>query len=54
MASLWYPVLCTRSSPPTSGLPLEQRMTQLREHLGLSPDDLNIDLGPLGQLLSHD
>lgn len=33
---------------------LEQRMTQLRESFGLSPDDLNIDLGPLGQLLSHD
>jgi hypothetical protein len=33
---------------------LEQRMTQLREHFGLSPEDLNIDLGPLGPLLSHD
>ncbi|HZD96877.1 MAG TPA: gas vesicle protein K [Micromonosporaceae bacterium] len=30
---------------------LEERMTQLREHFGLTPDDLNIDLGPLGPLL---
>jgi hypothetical protein len=31
---------------------LEQRMAELREHFGLSPDDLNIDLGPLGHLLA--
>lgn len=30
---------------------LEDRMAQLREHFGLSPEDLNIDLGPLGKLL---
>jgi hypothetical protein len=30
---------------------LEERMTELREHFGLTPDDLNIDLGPLGPLL---
>lgn len=30
---------------------LEQRMTELREEFGLKPEDLNIDLGPLGQLL---
>jgi hypothetical protein len=30
---------------------LEERMTELREHFGLTPDDLNIDLGPLGSLL---
>jgi Gas vesicle protein K len=30
---------------------LEQRMTELREHFGLTQDDLNIDLGPLGPLL---
>ena len=30
---------------------LEERMTKLREHFGLTPDDLNIDLGPLGPLL---
>jgi hypothetical protein len=30
---------------------LEERMTHLREHFGLTPDDLNIDLGPLGPLL---
>jgi hypothetical protein len=30
---------------------LEDRMTQLREHFGLEPEDLNIDLGPLGKLL---
>ena len=30
---------------------LEERMGELREHFGLSPEDLNIDLGPLGDLL---
>jgi len=30
---------------------LERRMEELREHFGLSPEDLNIDLGPLGTLL---
>lgn len=25
---------------------LEQRMDELREHFGLTPEDLNIDLGP--------
>ncbi|MFF0453359.1 gas vesicle protein K [Nocardia africana] len=30
---------------------LEQRMAELREHFGLTPEDLNIDLGPLGPLL---
>lgn len=30
---------------------LEQRMDELRDHFGLSPEDLNIDLGPLGTLL---
>jgi hypothetical protein len=30
---------------------LEEAMTALREHFGLSTDDLNIDLGPLGSLL---
>jgi hypothetical protein len=30
---------------------LEQAMTELREHFGLRPEDLNIDLGPLGDLL---
>ena len=27
---------------------------QLREHLGLRPEDLNLDLGPLGPLLPRD
>jgi hypothetical protein len=31
---------------------LEERMTELREHFGLTPEDLNLDLGPLGPLLS--
>lgn len=35
-------------------LALEERMTELREHFGLSPGDLNIDLGPLGPLLPRD
>lgn len=30
---------------------LERRMTELREHFGLAPEDLNLDLGPLGKLL---
>ena len=30
---------------------LDERMTELREHFGLAPEDLNIDLGPLGTLL---
>lgn len=30
---------------------LEDAMAQLREHFGLEPDDLNLDLGPLGHLL---
>jgi hypothetical protein len=29
-------------------------MTELREHFGLQPEDLNIDLGPLGPLLPRD
>jgi hypothetical protein len=33
---------------------LEEAMTDLREHFGLTPEDLNIDLGPLGPLLSDD
>ena len=33
---------------------LEERMDELREHFGLSPEDLNIDLGPLGPLLPRD
>jgi len=30
---------------------LDQRMTELVDHFGLARSDLNIDLGPLGQLL---
>jgi hypothetical protein len=30
---------------------LEQRMDELKELFGLSDDDLNINLGPLGDLL---
>lgn len=33
---------------------LESRMAELTEHFGLSPEDLNIDLGPLGPLLPRD
>ena len=33
---------------------LEERMDELREHFGLEPEDLNIDLGPLGPLLPRD
>jgi hypothetical protein len=30
---------------------LEERMDELKEHFGLSDEDLNLDLGPLGNLL---
>lgn len=30
---------------------LEEAMTDLREHFGLTAGDLNLDLGPLGTLL---
>jgi hypothetical protein len=33
---------------------LEEAMTELREHFGLRAEDLNIDLGPLGNLLPTD
>lgn len=33
---------------------LERRMAELTEHFGLSPEDLNINLGPLGPLLPSD
>ena len=33
---------------------LEQHMVELREHFGLTPEDLNLDLGPLGPLLPRD
>ena len=33
---------------------LEDRMAELREHFGLRPEDLNLDLGPLGQLLPYE
>jgi Gas vesicle protein K len=32
---------------------LEEAMVDLREYFGLRPEDLNIDLGPLGHLLPH-
>lgn len=33
---------------------LEDRMAQLRAQFGLAPEDLNLDLGPLGSLLPRD
>ncbi len=33
---------------------LEARMAELRDHFGLTAEDLNLDLGPLGPLLSHE
>jgi hypothetical protein len=32
-------------------LALDCRMEELREHFGFEPEDLNLDLGPLGRLL---
>lgn len=34
-------------------LRLEQAMDELREHFGLAPEELDIDLGPLGTLLGQ-
>ncbi|MGN9810581.1 gas vesicle protein K [Micromonospora sp. BQ11] len=33
---------------------LDEQMVLLRDHFGLSPEDLNLDLGPLGPLLPTD
>ncbi|MFI6051469.1 gas vesicle protein K [Streptomyces violascens] len=33
---------------------LESRMSELRSKFGLRPEDLNIDLGPLGPLLPNE
>jgi hypothetical protein len=33
---------------------LDEQMARLRDHFGLSPEDLNLDLGPLGTLLPRD
>lgn len=38
----------------TTLMALEQQMAELREHFGLGPEDLNLDLGPLGPLLPRD
>ncbi len=38
----------------TTLMMLEQRMGELRDHFGLTPEDLNIDLGPLGTLLPRE
>lgn len=35
-------------------LRLEEAMADLREYFGLRPEDLNLDLGPLGNLLPRD
>lgn len=32
---------------------LEAAVTRLREQYDLSPEELNLDLGPLGQLLAE-
>jgi gas vesicle protein GvpK len=33
---------------------LEETIAELRDYFGLQPEDLNIDLGPLGPLLSRE
>jgi hypothetical protein len=33
---------------------LDQRMAELKDQFGLSDEDLNLDLGPLGPLLPRD
>lgn len=38
----------------TTLMALEEQMVELREYFGLDPQDLNLDLGPLGPLLPTD
>ncbi|WP_327029783.1 gas vesicle protein K [Micromonospora sp. NBC_01740] len=38
----------------TTLMALEEQMAGLREYFGLTPEDLNLDLGPLGPLLPTD
>ncbi|GGX76401.1 gas vesicle protein K [Streptomyces fructofermentans] len=38
----------------TTLMMLDQRMTELCEQHGVRPEDLNLDLGPLGTLLPRD
>jgi hypothetical protein len=38
----------------TALMRLEEAMTDLRERFGLSPEDLNLDLGPLGTLVRRE
>ncbi|MFI6866628.1 gas vesicle protein K [Nocardia sp. NPDC050406] len=38
----------------TTLMRLSEAMDELRDHFGLDPEDLNIDLGPLGPLLPRD
>jgi hypothetical protein len=38
----------------TALMRLEEAMTDLRERFGLSVDDLNLDLGPLGTLVRRE
>ena len=35
----------------TTFMLLDERMAELRDQFGLTPEDLNLDLGPLGRLL---
>jgi hypothetical protein len=35
----------------TTFMELDKRMTELREQFGLTPEELNLNLGPLGRLL---
>jgi Gas vesicle protein K len=35
----------------TTFMELDKRMEQLRDEFGLEPEDLNLDLGPLGRLI---
>ncbi|MEH1015246.1 gas vesicle protein K [Micromonospora sp. CPCC 206060] len=38
----------------TTLMALEEQMIGLREYFGLAPEDLNLDLGPLGPLLPRE
>jgi hypothetical protein len=49
------PVSLRRRVPPGPGRRLlAERINQLKERYGLSDQDLNLDLGPLGALLPRD
>jgi Gas vesicle synthesis protein GvpL/GvpF/Gas vesicle protein K len=52
------PPIASTGAPPAgtdaTRMALEERMVELRDHFGLAPEELNLDLGPLGPLLPRE